>query len=145
MPRDMSWLSPKRRRTTTALPTAKNGRKSTTAEDARDLSPSPRVTSSHKPVLPSPDLGQRTSRVFSSASAASESDGNLFYAYARQVCKMKGSRRFRNADTQLSAGRRAPLSIPPDIRLGAHRKRMVDLDPNTLPGRDPTWTPAIRF
>jgi hypothetical protein len=106
MPRDMSWLSPKRRRTTTALPTAKSGRKSIAAEDERALSPSPRVTSSPKPVLPSPDFGQRTSRVFSStsATAASESDGNLFYAYARQVCGMKAFRPLGDADTRLCSG-----------------------------------------
>ena len=106
MPRDMSWLSPKRRRTTTALPTTKSGRKSIAAEDERALSPSPRVTSSPKPVLPSPDFGQRTSRVFSStsATAASESDGNLFYAYARQVCGMKAFRPLGDADTRLCSG-----------------------------------------
>jgi hypothetical protein len=134
MPRDMSWLSPKRRRTTMPLPTTKNGRKSTSVEEERALSPSPQVqTSSPRPVLPSPDLGQRTSRVFSSASATSESDGNLFYAYARQVCKLKTCRRFRDADIQLRTGRRASLPIPLDIRLGADSKRMVGVDPNTLP------------
>jgi hypothetical protein len=88
MPRDMSWLSPKRRRTTTALPTVgdriKNG-----VDEQRPLSPSPRFTSP-KPVLPSPTLKQRASRTFSTASATSaaatiEEEGNLFYAYARRV------------------------------------------------------------
>ena len=85
----MSWLSPKRRRTTTALPTVgdriKNG-----VDEQRPLSPSPRFTSP-KPVLPSPSLKQRASRTFSTASATSaaatiEEEGNLFYAYARRVC-----------------------------------------------------------
>jgi len=145
MPRDMSWLSPKRRRTTMALPTTKNGRKSTTEEE-RALSPSPQVqTSSPKPVLPSPDLGQRTSRVFSSASATSESDGNLFYAYARQVCSINASPRFRNADIQLPTGRRASLPIPPHFRLGAHSKRVVGIGPNILSGCDTTWFTAFFF
>jgi len=88
-----------------ALQTTKSGRKSI-AEDERALSPSPQVpTSSPKPVLPSPDLGQRTSRVFSSSSETSVSDENLFYAYARQVCNMKECPRLRNADVQLRTGR----------------------------------------
>ncbi|KAM0720057.1 hypothetical protein Q7P37_004193 [Cladosporium fusiforme] len=88
MPRDISWLSPKRRRTTTAVPTVKNGH-SVTGEDEEPLSPTPRFVSP-KPVLPSPSLGQRRSRTFSSASSTTavtshEADGNLFYAYARQA------------------------------------------------------------
>lgn len=90
MPRDMSWLSPKRRRTTTALPTVNGVRnKNGVDEQQRPLSPSPRFTSP-KPVLPSPTLKQRASRTFSTASVTSaaatiEEEGNLFYAYARRV------------------------------------------------------------
>ncbi|GAB7322656.1 hypothetical protein MBLNU13_g03563t1 [Cladosporium sp. NU13] len=90
MPRDMSWLSPKRRRTTTALPTV-NGIRNKNGVDGqqRPLSPSPRFTSP-KPVLPSPTLKQRASRTFSTASVTSaaatiEEEGNLFYAYARRA------------------------------------------------------------
>ena len=90
MPRDMSWLSPKRRRTTTALPTINGGRSKNGVDDQRPLSPSPRFTSP-KPVLPSPTMKQRASRAFSatsvtSAGATIEEEGNLFYAYARRVC-----------------------------------------------------------
>ncbi|KAM0707092.1 hypothetical protein Q7P35_006423 [Cladosporium inversicolor] len=89
MPRDMSWLSPKRRRTTTALPTVNGGRNKNGVDEQMPLSPSPRFTSP-KPVLPSPSLKQRASRTFSSASATSaaatiEEEGNLFYAYARRA------------------------------------------------------------
>jgi hypothetical protein len=85
----MSWLSPKRRRTTTALPTVNSGRSKNGIDEQRPLSPSPRFTSP-KPVLPSPTLKQRASRTFSTASATSaaatiEEEGNLFYAYARRV------------------------------------------------------------
>ena len=86
----MSWLSPKRRRTTTALPTVNGVRSKNGVDDQRPLSPSPRFTSP-KPVLPSPTLKQRASRAFStpsvtSAAATIEEEGNLFYAYARRVC-----------------------------------------------------------
>jgi hypothetical protein len=87
----MSWLSPKRRRTTTALPTVHgSSRKNAVDEHPLPLSPSPRFTSP-KPILPTPSLKQRASRTFSTTSAASvtatpvEEEVNLFYAYARRV------------------------------------------------------------
>ena len=85
----MSWLSPKRRRTTTALPTVQSSRKNAVDEHPLPLSPSPRFTSP-KPILPTPILKQRSSRTFSTTSATSTTatpaeEGNLFYAYARRV------------------------------------------------------------
>lgn len=129
MPRDMSWLSPKRRRTTTALPTVHSGRKNGIDEEQQPLSPSPRFTSP-KPVLPSPSLKQRASRTFSSASTASataspEGEGNLFYAYARQV---RGARSCSNQNATLTEhplGRRSSLPVPAHFRFCASRKRMV--------------------
>jgi len=136
MPRDMSWLSPKRRRTTTALPTVHSGRKN--GVDEQPLSPSPRFTSP-KPVLPSPGLKQRASRTFSTASstsatAAPDEEGNLFYAYARQV-RWIDSWQQGGRDTNVSSplpGRRPPPTIPAYLRFCASRKRMVDAGPVVL-------------
>jgi hypothetical protein len=136
MPRDMSWLSPKRRRTTTALPTVHSGRKNGVVEEL-SLSPSPRFTSP-KPVLPSPALKQRSSRTFSSASTTSatpapEGEGSLFYAYARRVCKSRSCNVWHANLTSYLAGRRSPLSIPAYFRLCASRKRMVVSRTSMLP------------
>lgn len=129
MPRDMSWLSPKRRRTTTALPTVNGARKNGIDEEQQPLSPSPRFTSP-KPVLPSPSLKQRASRTFSSASTTSttaspEGEGNLFYAYARRVCETGSCSTWYDTLTDCLVGRRSSLSIPPHFRLCAGRERVV--------------------
>lgn len=129
MPRDMSWLSPKRRRTTTALPTVHSGRKNGIDEEQQPLSPSPRFTSP-KPVLPSPSLKQRASRTFSSASTASatappEGEGNLFYAYARQVCGTSSCSSKNATLTKHLIGRRSSLPIPAHFRFCASRERVV--------------------
>ena len=84
--REMSWLSPKRRRTTGNLRKIPNGQVTVNNED--------KVA----PSLPSPTLQRSVSayrpdsipeEVVAGSSLSSASDGNLFYAYARKVGRVE--------------------------------------------------------
>lgn len=104
MPREMSWLSPKRRRTTGNVATLANANANGNAtpngngQDSNGSEPStsPRVRSpssslSRVPMTPKsdpqpPPLRPAFQQTASSAVMPSAmADGNLFYAYARKV------------------------------------------------------------
>ena len=82
--REMSWLSPKRRRTTGNLKTVANGQVNN-AESETLASP---TTGSAAPESATTERPPSTRRPFSQPSVSrgrSSTDGNLFYAYARKV------------------------------------------------------------
>ena len=82
MPKDMSWLSPKRRRTTGNLKTLPNGQVNSDATNGSAPPGSPvvvRPPSAHRPI---------SQPVVSTVN--NTGDGNLFYAYARKVNQAEG-------------------------------------------------------
>lgn len=90
MPKDMSWLSPKRRRTTGNLKAVPNGQvtsaPTSAGSDGIPESPSSTLERSQSAYRP---LSQPAVSFASSNSNGSVGegggDGNLFYAYARKV------------------------------------------------------------
>lgn len=78
----MSWLTPKRRRTTGALNTLnRNGASGGDDGNSPQTSPSSAGGSSYRPRPPS----RKISQPLSMNGFTEPSDGNLFYAYARRV------------------------------------------------------------
>ena len=91
MPRDMSWLSPKRRRTTGNVPTT-SGRKNSEAGSETALgSPWLEPTTPKNERPPSRAMSNGSSNGVPSLPGSSEGsrdgsgEGNLFYAYAKRV------------------------------------------------------------
>ncbi len=87
--RTMSFLSPKRRRTTGNLK-AVNGTVHTRSAEAPPLPSSPtkeRPTVTHRPVS-QPVVPSSVNGASGSGNGSVGGDGNLFYAYARKVASM---------------------------------------------------------
>ena len=137
MPKDMSWLSPKRRRTTGNLKNVTNAQ----VPNGSDVQSSPPQAAPPTPPTPTPDQRPKAARpvsqpqirraVSSVAPGTGADSGNLFYAYARKVRRPCESD--HHSVLTRTLGRRSEVALSPYLRFRHSRQRMVVTRPAQFP------------